>query len=73
MNWIKTSERLPEFGKEVICYFTSTSFGDILFIGKLGTPKNTRSICWLDKVGNLYCTRGRVKYWCEKPLPEGKK
>ena len=70
MNWIKTSERLPDFGKEVICYFTNAHDGDSAFIGKLGTTKHARAIGWLDQVGDLYCTLGEVKFWCEKPLPE---
>ena len=66
MNWTKTSDRPPEIGKIVVCFYQGFDDDDeSVFMGKLG------NMCWLDQVGDLYCHIGEVTHWCElPPLPE---
>ena len=60
MNWIKTSERLPEIGKAVV--ISSATIKEFAFLGSDGS--------WRDNYGDLlYPTI--VEYWIElPPLPE---
>ena len=61
MNWIKTSERLPEIGVEVVILVDG--------VKDVATLKDDNS--WRDKFGDLhYATIESVEYWLElPPLP----
>ena len=67
MNWIKTSERLPEFEKTVVCFYKNFHDVENVFMGKLGTPKNFSSVWWLNQADDFHCAISDVKYWI--PLP----
>jgi hypothetical protein len=70
MNWIKTSDRLPEFGKDVLSYKINGSVRVVRYYGictrdtkHLGNP------IWEYRFNDIEMEN--PDYWCEIPeLPE---